>query len=136
MAKYKLTESVNELPQDLGQLIDVDPLEDGRYAAIFQHDDKQIVSFLDQIFPIPVALKYPKIRVIDENRFLIAASRNKRQAKDTTFLTKRARSSVILAAVMQLKILSPQKIESFSPISMREYSVAAISRQRAWQYLI
>ena len=88
MALYKITESVKELPRDLGQLKDVDLFDDDRYAAIFQNQDKQIVRFLDQIIPLPVVLNHPKIRVIDENKFLIAASRNKRQAKNAYIFDK------------------------------------------------
>jgi hypothetical protein len=76
------------LPRDLGQPVDVDPWEDGRYAAVFQNEDTQVVSFLDHIITLPVVLKYPQVRVIDEDRFLIAASRNKRQSKDTYIFDK------------------------------------------------
>lgn len=88
MTKYQITEAVKELPRELGQLLDVDPLEDGHYAAVFQNEGKQIVNFLGQIIPLPVPLAFPQIRVIDENRFLIAASRSKLGAKSAYIFNK------------------------------------------------
>lgn len=88
MTKYQITESAKELSRELGQLLDVDPLEDGHYAAVFQNEGKQIVNFLDQIIPLPVVLAVPKIRMIDETRFLIAASNSKLSEKGAYIFSK------------------------------------------------